>query len=359
MSDEQQSKPPYMPSQGDTTFEVELHRAPIAWDLEGGSVTFFGFDTAMFWTDPSLVRMLLPLAEEMGIDLFRLLVANSSSVGTQEDYQNMVSTLGDSFAEGFLAWGKGVSAAGWGSFEMPEFDPDGPKATVIVNNPWEMSMQRSLPPEKRWGCPFLQGKLIGLFSQAFDMRCWANDVCYYRSEDPRVVFQIFPSNKTIKEEIKKLQKHRMLARERSLEEEMKQKTTELMQTKIKLEDYSKDLEQKVAERTVELLSSNEQLRNEIDVRKQAEAKKKSLIAELQKTLKEVNTLSGLLPICSSCKKNRDDKGYWNRIEEYIQNHSDAQFSHGLCDECSDRLYGHEDWYQKWKQIKSSRKHNKK
>lgn len=49
-------------------------------------------------------------------------------------------------------------------------------------------------------------------------------------------------------------------------------------------------------------------------------------------------LSGMLPICASCKKIRDDKGYWNQIETYIKAHSDAKFTHGICPECSEKLY---------------------
>lgn len=56
---------------------------------------------------------------------------------------------------------------------------------------------------------------------------------------------------------------------------------------------------------------------------------------------EVKTLSGLLPICAACKKIRDDKGYWNQIESYIHKHSDAEFSHGICPECKEELYGEE------------------
>jgi len=67
-------------------------------------------------------------------------------------------------------------------------------------------------------------------------------------------------------------------------------------------------------------------------------------ARLEEALDNVRTLSGLLPICAGCKKIRDGKGYWNQIETYIETHSDAQFSHGLCGECSDRLYGDQDWY---------------
>ncbi len=62
------------------------------------------------------------------------------------------------------------------------------------------------------------------------------------------------------------------------------------------------------------------------------------IRELKKALSEVKTLSGLLPICAHCKKVRDDKGYWNQIEIYIDKHSDASFSHGVCPECAELLY---------------------
>ena len=77
----------------------------------------------------------------------------------------------------------------------------------------------------------------------------------------------------------------------------------------------------------------------------------SLIEEKEKTelaLKEVKQLQGLLPICSNCKKIRDDKGYWNNLELFIEDHSDASFSHGICPECSEKLYGNEDWYKKKK-----------
>lgn len=60
--------------------------------------------------------------------------------------------------------------------------------------------------------------------------------------------------------------------------------------------------------------------------------------ELQDTLDKVKTLSGLLPICSSCKKIRDDEGYWNQLEVYIRDHSEVEFSHGLCPECAKELY---------------------
>jgi len=79
-----------------------------------------------------------------------------------------------------------------------------------------------------------------------------------------------------------------------------------------------------------------------------------LIKELKDALIQINTLSGLLPICSHCKKIRDDKGYWNLIESYIETHSAAKFSHGMCPECSDNLYGQEDWYIDMKKNKKNK-----
>ena len=77
---------------------------------------------------------------------------------------------------------------------------------------------------------------------------------------------------------------------------------------------------------------------DITQRKQTEEDRERLIKELQKALSEVKTLSGFLPICMSCKKIRDDKGYWEQVEVYIRDHSEAEFSHGICPECFKKLY---------------------
>ena len=63
-----------------------------------------------------------------------------------------------------------------------------------------------------------------------------------------------------------------------------------------------------------------------------------MIGQLQQALAKVKTLHELLPICASCKKIRDDQGYWRQIEVYIRDHSDADFSHGLCPECAQKYF---------------------
>lgn len=77
---------------------------------------------------------------------------------------------------------------------------------------------------------------------------------------------------------------------------------------------------------------------EIEYRKKIEKEKEELIYGLQQALSEVRVLRGFLPICAHCKKVRDDEGYWQQIENYIQQHSDAVFSHSICPDCFHSIY---------------------
>jgi len=77
---------------------------------------------------------------------------------------------------------------------------------------------------------------------------------------------------------------------------------------------------------------------DITKRKEIEADREKLIGKLQDALNKIKSLRGIIPICASCKKIRDDKGYWNQLENYIREHSEAVFSHGICPECTEKLY---------------------
>ena len=77
---------------------------------------------------------------------------------------------------------------------------------------------------------------------------------------------------------------------------------------------------------------------DITERKKAEIEREKLISQLQDALADVKLLSGLVPICASCKKIRDDQGYWTQIESYIQDRSDAKFSHSICPDCAQKMY---------------------
>ena len=77
---------------------------------------------------------------------------------------------------------------------------------------------------------------------------------------------------------------------------------------------------------------------DITERKSAETEREKLIGELRDALSRVRLLSGFLPICARCKKIRDDRGYWQQIEAYIRDHSEAEFSHSICPDCVNELY---------------------
>ncbi len=87
-----------------------------------------------------------------------------------------------------------------------------------------------------------------------------------------------------------------------------------------------------------LEQEKQHLQTEIKERKKAENEKEQLILKLKEALEKVKTLTGLIPICANCHSIRDDQGYWNRLEGYIQKHSDAEFSHSICPECQKKLY---------------------
>jgi hypothetical protein len=95
----------------------------------------------------------------------------------------------------------------------------------------------------------------------------------------------------------------------------------------------------VEDRTREITIKNEELKNTLQVRKQAEEALQRERDKLQDALSEVKTLQGILPICSYCKKIRDDQGYWQKVEKYVHDRSGAEFSHGVCPECAKKHWG--------------------
>ena len=80
------------------------------------------------------------------------------------------------------------------------------------------------------------------------------------------------------------------------------------------------------------------LKQEMDSRKAREQELKKRTQELEQALREVKVLRGFIPICASCKKIRNDRGYWQLVEAYIREHSEAEFSHGICPDCIKKFF---------------------
>lgn len=124
--------------------------------------------------------------------------------------------------------------------------------------------------------------------------------------------------------------------------------TQFKQDQAELLRHRERLEELVMARTKDLQDAYLKLQTEIEERRKAEAEKEQIILQLQEALSRVKTLTGLLPICASCKKIRDDDGYWHQVEEYIMDHSEADFSHGICPDCMHKLYP--DFYPKGEKL---------
>jgi PAS domain S-box-containing protein len=109
--------------------------------------------------------------------------------------------------------------------------------------------------------------------------------------------------------------------------------TERKQTEEALTMHRLHLEDLVEERSAELKKLNDDLQTDITQRKIVERERERLIADLREAIAKIKILTGLLPMCAWCKKVRDDKGYWKKVETYVQEHSDASFTHGICPDC--------------------------
>ncbi len=113
---------------------------------------------------------------------------------------------------------------------------------------------------------------------------------------------------------------------------------ESRQARDNLKRSNEDLEKSVKERTKDLVEMNDRLTQEISERERVDSERERTVVELQEAMAKVKVLKGLLPICASCKKIRNDEGYWQQIESYIRDHSEAEFSHGICPDCVKSLY---------------------
>jgi len=179
-------------------------------------------------------------------------------------------------------------------------------------------------------------------------------VCVRAPDTVRIILTAYLVSKDILEAINRGQVYRYIlkpwnepdlrlslqqAREKFLlMDQNKRLLRELEAANLALERGRDQLECRVRERTAELADANAALCLEVEERRRVEAEREELIADLKEALTQVKVLSGMLPICASCKKIRDDQGYWNHIEAYIEQNSNAQFSHGICPDCARRLY---------------------
>jgi PAS domain S-box-containing protein len=195
---------------------IVVNNVPIEWNEDGKGCTFFGLDAILFWTSPSLVSILAPLRAEIGDELYALIIGYEASKGTFEDYHSMVSTLGQSFEEGFLNWGRAVSTAGWGSFSILSLDFEGKEAVIQIDDPWEMRIFKA--EHFQDSVPFLSGKISGIFSHAFqtNCRCSILEATNVPGKIRRAVLRVSPSTETLERALMEMNKNKNLPQQEQL-----------------------------------------------------------------------------------------------------------------------------------------------
>jgi rsbT co-antagonist protein RsbR len=222
--------------------ELTVNDCPIVFRPDEGTFTFAGRTAALFWLDPSLLHLLAPLVRELGPELARALIALHASRGAEPDYAFIISNGTGNFEAGFEHWSAATATAGWGRLELAEYDPGSKRATVRATRPWELVMQQDIAQSSResapsrWGCPFLLGKLIGLFSRAFGENCWAKEGAESLGEDgePRVEIHVYPSDSTVDGALDELRRAQRSEREAELEAEVNRSAAELRRSEMYL-----------------------------------------------------------------------------------------------------------------------------
>jgi chromosome segregation ATPase len=151
----------------------------------------------------------------------------------------------------------------------------------------------------------------------------------------------------VKVEARELRLQQTIDKLKKLNEQLQNEYEKHSQIERELQRHRDNLEILIKERTDELTDANKLLKVEIEERKQLEEESKKLVEELQQALDNIQTLKGLIPICSSCRRIRDDSGYWIELKSYISKYAEVEFSQSLCPNCLQELYPKE-----YKQLKT-------
>jgi diguanylate cyclase (GGDEF)-like protein len=212
-------------------YSLILNQVPFLWDLERGTFNYLNSDSVIFQAEHTLSFLLNPIAKDMGIDLFRLMLLNASSQCIHKYSEISHAPNTDNFLDIFSLWSDIKSTAGWGKFHLIEFNPELKSAVIQIDNSWELTIQKDLQAEDRWGCPFVMGRIIGVFQKIFDCHCWADDDYeFFENGNSNAVITVYKSDTPTQQKLDKLRSQRLTLNEKLLAKEIEEKTAELQKS---------------------------------------------------------------------------------------------------------------------------------
>ena len=206
------------------------------WDSQQKKLRFFGKDSIVLWKDPSLLKILDPLIEQLGESFYFLLVAYEASEGAEDNYNYIATRKECNFEQGFALWASVVSSAGWGFMKLTSIDWNKQQATIEVKDPWELTIRQT--KNMRDNLPMLCGKMSGICSLAMNcnMRAIVTSI-QTRNNCQYATIEITLSDATLKSELDELN-----AREgHSRYERLQILNKRLQETQSELEDANKKL----------------------------------------------------------------------------------------------------------------------
>lgn len=201
----------------------------FVWSPERGALTVRGRPAVVFPLHSSLSPVVETLETALGPELFRLELMRATSLGATREFAEMIRTVPATFEDAFAKWSTAVAALGWGALTLLHFDPGQRFARVRAVNPWELSLQSSR--SVRVGCPFLGGRLRGIFSDVFGTPCGTMETAIsYEPSNLFVDFDISETAVDLDTEIREAEAARMAHLERGIADSVasdRAKVTEL------------------------------------------------------------------------------------------------------------------------------------
>jgi len=210
------------------------------WDDQEKKFRFFGEDAVILWKDPSISCMQVPVIEQLGESFYFLLVAYESSEESVDNFNYIMTRKNCSFEEGFEMLAQVISSAGWGTMSLTSVDWELKKATIEIEDPWELAIRET----KNIGdnLPMICGKTSGIFTRAMEcnMRAVVTDI-QEREGRKYATIQILETNSTLKSELEALNKregHTPYERVQILNKELQEIKSELEKANQRLTEQA-------------------------------------------------------------------------------------------------------------------------